>query len=318
VILNTTQLARLAYGRFAVGAFSVNTLEQILGAFRGAAAADAPLIIQISHKARQYAGPGVLEAAVHAAARLHQPTIFALHLDHGDETTCYDCVESGHYTSVMIDASNAPLAENVAATRRVVERAHDHGISVEAEIGRLSGKEDDISVDESLAFLTDPEQAYEFVQRSGCDALAVAVGTSHGVQKFRGTHQLYLDRLAQIQERLPGFPLVLHGASSVPAQEVLRINAAGGAVVTDAQGVAEDQYLQVAQRGVTKINIDTDSRLIWTRVYREYLRDHPSNLDLREPGRVFVDEYAAQVAKLCRWFGCAGRLAEVTRALTST
>ena len=315
MIVSTSDLARLAYGRFAVGAFSANTLEQVLGAFRGAAAAEAPLIVQVSHTARQYAGPNVLEATVHAAARLHSGTVFALHLDHGDEESCLECIASGLYTSVMIDASDAPLAENAAITRRVAERAHDRGISVEAEIGRLSGKEDDIAVGESLAFLTDPDQACEFVQRSGCDALAVAVGTSHGVQKFKGTHQLHLDRLARIRERLPGFPLVLHGASSVPPQEVQRINAAGGAIAPDAHGVPEEQYLQVAQRGVTKINIDTDSRLIWTRVYREYLRDHPSNLDVRGPGRVFMAEYANQVARLCRCFGCAGRQAEFNQDL---
>jgi fructose-bisphosphate aldolase class II len=316
MLVNTSGLARVTYGRFAVGAFSVNTLEQVVGAFRGAATAQSPLIIQVSHKARQYAGAHVLEAAVHAAARSYSQLVFALHLDHGDEATCYACIDSGYYTSVMVDASHAPFAENVAITRRVVEHAHDKGISVEAELGRLSGKEDDIAVDESLAFLTDPDQAAEFVRRSGCDALAVAVGTSHGVHKFRGTHQLYLDRLAQIQERLPGFPLVLHGASSVPPQEVRRINAAGGAVDISAQGVPEDQYIETARRGVTKINIDTDGRLIWTRIYREYLRDHPENLDMREPGRVFIAEYAHQVVRLCRKFGCAGRLEEVIRMLS--
>jgi len=315
VITSTSELSRLSYGRFAVGAFSVNTLEQIIGAFRGAAAADAPLIVQVSHKARQYAGPNVLEAAVHAVAQLHPQVVFALHLDHADEATCYECIASGPCTSVMIDASQAPFTENVATTRRVVARAHDQGTSVEAEIGRLSGKEDDISVDESLAFLTDPDEACAFVQQSGCDALAVAVGTSHGVQKFKGTHRLHVDRLAQIQRRLPGFPLVLHGASSVPAHEVTRINAAGGAVVPDAHGVPEDRYIEVAEHGVTKINIDTDSRLVWMRVYREHLRDNPANLDLREPGRVFMSEYANQVAHLSRCFGCAGRLAEIATAL---
>lgn len=314
MIVTTSQLARLAYARFAVGAFSVNTLEQTVGAFRGAAEAAAPLIIQISHRARQYAGPNVLESAVSAVAQSYPESVYALHLDHGDESTCHACIDSGYYTSVMIDASHLSLAENAAVTRRVVERAHARGISVEAEIGRLSGKEDDIAVDESLAFLTDPDQAAEFVRLSGCDALAVAVGTSHGVQKFRGTHALHLERLEQIGLRLPGFPLVLHGASSVPHAEVERINAAGGSVAPDAHGMPEDQYLRVAQMGVTKINIDTDSRLVWMRVYREHLRDHPTNLDPRIPGSLFMAEYAHRVAHLCRCFGSAGRLDAVRGA----
>ncbi len=315
MIPNTATLLQLAYGRFAVGAFSINSIEQILGAFRGAAMAAAPLIIQISRRARQYAGPGVLEAAVHAAARLFPEILFALHLDHGDEQSCYDAIESAFYSSVMIDASQRSFEENIATTRRVVERAHARGLSVEAELGRLSGKEDDIAVDQSMAFLTDADQAAEFVERSGCDALAVAVGTGHGLHKFAGTGQLHLERLIQIQQRLPGFPLVLHGASSIPSEEIARINAAGGAVAPDAQGFPETMYLLAAQRGVAKINIDTDGRLIWARVMREHLRDHPAEIDLREPGRVFVAEYAQRVAHLCQCFGCAGRLAEVRRQL---
>jgi len=262
---------------------------------RGGCRGAAHLIIQVSYQARRYAGPGVLEAAVLAAARQFPTLVFALHLDHGDERTCYECIESGFYSSVMIDASAQPLEENIAITRRVVERAHVRGISVEAELGRLSGKEEDIAVEEGAAFLTDPDEAAEFVMRSGCDALAVAVGTSHGVREFAVTRQLHLERLEQIRQRLPGFPLVLHGASSVPAEEIARINAAGGTVAPDAQGVPEAMYLEAARRGIAKINIDTDSRLVWTRVMRGYLRDHPATIDLREPGRVFMAVYAQRV-----------------------
>ncbi|MGQ9787268.1 MAG: class II fructose-bisphosphate aldolase [Anaerolineae bacterium] len=315
MIPNTAVLLQLAYGHYAVGAFSVNSIEQILGVLRGAADAAAPLIIQISYQARRYAGPGVLEAAVHAAARQFPTLVCALHLDHGDEQTCYECIESGFYSSVMIDASARPLEENIAITQRVVARAHARGISVEAELGRLSGKEEDIAVEEGGALLTDPDQAAEFVMRSGCDALAVAVGTSHGVRKFATTQQIHLERLEQIQQRLPGFPLVLHGASSVPAEEIARINAAGGAVASDAQGVPEAIYPEVARRDVAKINIDTDSRLVWARVMREYLRDHPATIDLREPGREFMAAYARHVAHLCQCFGCADRLDEVRRQL---
>ncbi|PWH13445.1 MAG: fructose-bisphosphate aldolase [Ardenticatenia bacterium] len=313
--VNTAVLLQLAYGEYAVGAFSVNSIEQILGAMRGATEAAAPLIIQVSHQARRYAMPGVLEAAVHAAARHFPELVFALHLDHGDEAACYEGIDSGLYGSVMIDASAQPLAENIAITRRVVERAHARGVAVEAELGRLGGKEDDLVVAEDAAWLTDPDAAAEFVARSGCDALAVAVGTRHGIHKFAASGQLDLERLAAIRARLPGVPLVLHGASSVPAAEVARINAAGGAVAADAHGVPEALYPELARRGVAKINIDTDGRLVWARVLREYLRDHPATLDLREPGRVFMAAYAERVAQLCRCFGAAGRLAEVRRRL---
>lgn len=314
--VTTSALFNLAYGRFGIGAYSVNTLEQIRGVFQGALAAQAPLIVQVSHRARQYAGPWVLEAAIQATARLYPELVFALHLDHGDEETCYACIDSGYYTSVMIDASQHPLAENIAITRRVVERAHARGVAVEAELGRLGGKEEDVAVNDSEAFLTDPDQAAEFVARSGCDSLAVAVGTSHGVYKMQRQPGLHLERLAEIQARLPGFPLVLHGASSVPQVEVQRIRAAGGVIGETAQGVPEHQYIEAVRRGVTKINVDTDSRLIWMRVYREHLRDHPDNLDPRAPGQVFMAECAHLIVQRSQAFGCAGKLAEVRAALS--
>lgn len=313
--VTTSALFKLAYGQFGIGAYSVNSLEQIRGVFQGALNAQAPLIVQVSHRARQYAGPWVLEAAIQAMARLYPELVFALHLDHGDEETCCACIASGYYTSVMIDASHLPLDENIAITRRVVERAHARGIAVEAELGRLSGKEEDVHVDDSEAFLTDPDQAAEFVTRSGCDSLAVAIGTSHGVYKLHGRQSLHLERLAAIQARLPGFPLVLHGASSVPQAEVQRIRAAGGVIGETAQGVPEHQYIEAVRRGVTKINVDTDGRLVWMRVYREHLRDHPDNLDPRAPGGVFMAEYARLIVQRSQNFGCAGRLAEVRAAL---
>ena len=297
-----------AYGRFAIGAYSVNTLEQVAGAFRGAQMARSPLIIQVSRKARDYAGPNVLEAAIQATACLYPDVVYALHLDHGDEMTCYACIESGYYSSVMIDASRYSFEENVAITRRVVAAACPRGISVEAELGRLSGKEDDISVDEKEAYYTDPEEAAAFVSASGCDALAVAIGTSHGINKFKGEQSLGLDRLAEIQARLPKFPLVLHGASSVPAEEIRRINAAGGKVDIQSRGVPEDQYIQAAHAGICKINIDTDSRLEWTRVQREFLLAHPQNVDFREPGRIYVEEMARMVVHHSQLFGGVGQI----------
>jgi fructose-bisphosphate aldolase class II len=228
MIVTTQELFKLAYGHFAVGAYNINNMEQTLGLFQGSVSSQAPFIIQISKGARDYAKVKLLEALIRGAEELYPDAIFAVHLDHGDEPTCYDCIDSGFYSSVMIDASHEPFEGNVATTRRIVERAHAKGISVEAELGRLGGVEEHIKVDEKHAMLTDANEAAEFVRRTGCDSLAVAIGTSHGAYKFKGTQSLHFERLAEIQQRLPGFPLVMHGSSSVPPDEVQRINAAGG------------------------------------------------------------------------------------------
>jgi fructose-bisphosphate aldolase class II len=214
----------------------------------------------------------------------------------------------------MIDASHEPFAENVAITRRVVERAHARGLSVESELGKLGGVEEDIQVDEKHAMLTDPDEAKLFVEQSGCDSLAVAIGTSHGAYKFSGSQGLHFDRIEAIQAVLPGFPLVMHGSSSVPQDEVLRINAAGGALNPSAKGVDDTQFARAAKLGVTKVNIDTDGRLVWCRVHREHFRDNPENFDLRPPGKVFQAEYAKYIAHKNAILGSAGKLDEV-RAL---
>ena len=256
----------------------------------------------------------MLEAVIRAAEEVFPEAVFSVHLDHGTEDACYDCIESGFYSSVMIDASHEPFEENVAAPRRVVERAHERGVSVEAELGMLGGVEEDVAVDESHARLTDPDQAVEFVERTGCDSLAVAIGTSHGAYKFSGSHGLHFDRIAAIRDRLPGVPLVMHGSSSVPREWVERINAAGGSL-EGASGVPEDQYLPAARLGVSKVNIDTDGRLVWCAVHREHFRDHPRDFDLRPPGTTFMREYAAFIAHKNRLLGSAGRLAEVRAVL---
>jgi fructose-bisphosphate aldolase class II len=242
--------------------------------------------------------------------------VFAVHLDHGDEETCYDCIDSGFYSSVMIDASHEPFEENVATTKRVVDRAHAKGISVEAELGQLGGVEEDISVDEDRAHLTDPDQAAEFIERTGCDSLACAIGTSHGAFKFSGSQSLHFEIIEGIRERVPGFPLVMHGSSSVPQEEVERINAAGGDL-KGAKGVNVSQYLPAAKLGVCKINIDTDGRLVWTRVHREYFRDKPEVFDFRKPGVVFMDEYANFIASRNELLGSAGQLDAVRAALNA-
>jgi fructose-bisphosphate aldolase class II len=216
----------------------------------------------------------------------------------------------------MIDASHFPFDENVAITRRVVERAHAKGVSVEAELGMLGGVEEDIAVDEKHAQLTDPDEAAEFVSQTGCDSLAVAIGTSHGAYKFTGRQGLHFDRLAEIQSRLPGFPLVMHGSSSVPPAEVERINAAGGALDPSARGVDEDEFAKAVPLGVTKVNIDTDGRLVWTRVHREFFRDQPEKFDFRGPGKTFMAEYAEFIAHKITKLNSAGQLERVRAAVS--
>ena len=315
MIVTTKGLYRIAYGKFAVGAYNINNMEQCIGLFQGCTASQAPFIIQISKGARKYALVKMLEGLIRTAEELFPETIFAVHLDHGDEQTCYDCIDSGFYSSVMIDASHYPFDENVAITQRVVSRAHAKGISVEAELGMLGGVEEDIKVDEKHAMLTDPDDAARYVQLTGCDSLAVAIGTSHGAYKFKGRQSLHFERLAEIQARLPGFPLVMHGSSSVPQEEVLRINAAGGAMDPSARGVDEDEFATAVPLGVTKVNIDTDGRLVWTRVHREYFRDEPAKIDFRDPGKIFMAEYASFIAHKNEKLGSAGRLAEIRAAL---
>jgi fructose-bisphosphate aldolase, class II len=315
MIVTTAQLFKAAYGKYAVGAYNINNMEQALGLFQGHIAAQAPFIIQISKGARKYAGIQMIEAIIRAAEKMYPEAIFAVHLDHGDEQTCYDCVNSGFYSSVMIDASHEPFAQNIAITKRVVEAAHAKGLSVEAEIGQLGGVEEDIKVDEKNAHLTDPKEAKAFVEQSGCDSLAVAVGTSHGAYKFRGQQSLHFEVIEAIQKLLPGFPLVLHGSSSVPQEEVLRINAAGGELDPSARGVDENELKRAASLGVTKINIDTDGRLVWTRVHREFFRDNPKEFDFRPAGKIFVAEYAKFIEGRSKKLGSAGQLPTVRASL---
>jgi fructose-bisphosphate aldolase, class II len=316
MIVTTRDLFDIAYGRFAVGAYNINNMEQALGLFEGHRRARAPFIVQLSRGARAYAGVRMLEAILRAAEEEYPEAVFAVHLDHGDEETCYDAVDSGFYSSVMIDASHDPFDENVAATRRVVERAHAAGISVEAELGMLGGVEEDIVVDEKHAMLTDPDEAKLFVDQSGCDALAVAIGTSHGAYKFSGGQGIHFGRVSEIQKRLPGFPLVMHGSSSVPREEVERINSAGGALDPSAKGVDEAEFARAVPLGVTKVNIDTDGRLVWTRVHREHFRDDPANFDFRKPGRILVEEYAQFIVHKSGKLGSAGVVDEVRETLS--
>src|SRR5664279_3775460 len=266
-----------------------------MGLFRGNLDSQAPFIIQFSKGARSYTDKRMLEGIIRAADEVFPEAVFAVHLDHGDYDACMDCIQSGFYSSVMIDASAEPLEENIRITREIVEAAHAKGIVVEAELGQLGGVEEHVQVEEKNANLTDPDEAKIFVEGSGCDSLAVAIGTSHGAYKFSGDQGLRLDVVAEIQKRLPGFPLVMHGSSSVPQEEVQRINNAGGALKEGAKGVDEDEFAKAVPLGVTKVNIDTDGRLVWTRVHRE----------------IFMSEYAKFIAHKNEKLGSAGRLGEV-------
>lgn len=314
MIVTTAQLFQHAYGKYAVGAYNINNAEQAMGLFRGCIESQAPFIIQISKGARAYTDKRMLEAIIRTAGEIFPEAIYAVHLDHGDEQTCYDCIASGFFSSVMIDASHEPFDQNVAITKRVVDAAHRKGLSVEAELGMLGGVEEDIKVDEGHAMLTNPAEAEDFVRKTGCDSLACAIGTSHGAFKFKGRQSLHFDVLAQIKARLPGFPLVMHGSSSVPKDEVDRINAAGGQI-KDSMGVDPKEYLPAAKLGVTKVNIDTDGRLVWTRVHREFFRDKPAEFDFRPPGKIFMAEYAKFIASRNQLLGSAGQLGSLRQSL---
>jgi len=314
MIVTTAQLFKVTYGKFAIGAYNINNAEQTMGLFKGCLDSQAPFIIQISKGARKYTDKRMLEAIIRSAEQIFPEAIFAVHLDHGDEQTCLECIDSGFFSSVMIDASHDPFDQNVAITKRVVDRAHAKGISVEAELGMLGGVEEDIKVEEGNACLTDPDEARRFVKATGCDSLACAIGTSHGAFKFKGRQSLHFDVLEKIKTCLPGFPLVMHGSSSVPKEEVDRINAAGGQIA-GSMGVDPSEYLPAARLGVTKVNIDTDGRLVWTRVHREFFRDKPAEFDFRPPGKIFIEEYAKFIASRNQLLGSAGQLPAVRAAL---
>ncbi len=314
MIVTTKELFKHAYGKYAVGAYNINNLEQTMGLFQGNMDSKAPFIIQISKGARSYTDKRMLEAMIRMGDEIFPDSIFAVHLDHGDEEAAMDCINSGFYSSVMIDASMNSYEENVDITKRVVEAAHAKGIVVEAELGQLGGVEEHISVSEDQVHLTEPAQAEDFVKKTGCDSLACAIGTSHGAYKFSGSQGIHFEIIEAIQKLLPGFPLVMHGSSSVPKDEVDRINAAGGKL-KNAKGVDPSEFIKAAKLGVTKVNIDTDGRLVWCRVHREYFRDHPEEFDLRKPGKVFMPEYAKYIVEKNSHLGSAGQLESVRAIL---
>ncbi|AIF51029.1 class II fructose-1,6-bisphosphate aldolase [Pelosinus sp. UFO1] len=280
-LVTTKEMFKKAYeGQYAVGAFNVNNMEIIQGIVDAAKEEQSPLILQVSAGARKYAKHIYLTKLVEAAVEDTGLPI-ALHLDHGDDfEICKSCIDGG-FTSVMIDGSKHSFEENIALTKKVVEYAHAHGVVVEAELGKLAGVEDAVKVDAKDATYTDPDQAAEFVQRTGCDSLAIAIGTSHGAYKFKGEPSLDYARLEKISNLLPGYPLVLHGASTVLPEFVEKCNQFGGHI-PGAQGVPEDMLLRAGKFGVCKINIDTDLRLAMTASIREYFINHPGDFDPRQ------------------------------------
>jgi len=306
-------------GGYAIGAFNVNNMEIVQGITEAAREEKAPLILQVSKGARAYANHTYLVKLVEAAV-IECPEIpIALHLDHGpDFETCKSCIDGG-FTSVMIDASSKPFAENIEITKKVVEYAHDHGVVVEAELGTLAGVEDDVKVKAEDSSYTRPEEVEEFVTKTGCDSLAIAIGTSHGAYKFTAAQctrnekgilvppPLRFDVLEEVSKRLPGFPIVLHGSSSVPQNYVKMINDHGGKM-PDAIGIPEEELRHAAKLSVCKINIDSDLRLTMTGTIRQFFDEHPDKFDPREylkPARANIKELVRH--KLINVLGCAGK-----------
>lgn len=308
-LVTSKEMFEKAYkGGYAIGAFNVNNMEIIQGITGAASKLNAPVILQVSKGARAYANRTYLVKLVEAAV-IETGLPICLHLDHGDSfELCKSCIDDG-FTSVMIDASSKPFAENIALTRQVVEYAHDHGVVVEAELGTLAGIEDEVNVSAEDSSYTRPEEVQEFVDKTGCDSLAIAIGTSHGAYKFKpGTKpQLRFDVLEEVEKKLPGFPIVLHGSSSVPQEFVAKINQYGGNM-PGAIGVPEDQLRKAASMAVCKINIDSDLRLAMTASIREYMALHPDHFDPRQylkPARQAIEDMVAH--KIVDVLGCDGK-----------
>ena len=308
-LVTSKEMFEKAYqGGYAIGAFNVNNMEIVQGITEAAKDLNAPLILQVSKGARSYANHTYLIHLVHAAVEETGLPI-VLHLDHGDSyELCKSCIDGG-FTSVMIDASSKPFAENIEITKQVVAYAHDHGVVVEAELGTLAGVEDEVKVNAEDSSYTRPEEVEEFVTKTGCDSLAIAIGTSHGAYKFKpGTKpQLRFDILEEVSKRLPGFPIVLHGSSSVPQEYVKMVNENGGNM-PGAIGVPEDQLRKAASMAVCKINIDSDLRLAMTGTIRKYFNDHPADFDPRQylkPARENIKKLVAH--KIVDVLGCDGK-----------
>ncbi len=310
MLVSPSLLYQYCYSKYAIAAVNVFTMEQVHGLFSAAQKAQAPIIVQLTPAARNYATPVMLLSMIRAAAEIYPEVVYAIHLDHGTEPHALDAIENG-YTSVMIDASHDPFETNISRTKLVVEKAHAKGVVVEAELGVLSGVEDDMSIDDKDALYTNPKQAKEFVERSGCDSLAIAVGTSHGAYKFSGGQGLQFHILEAIQQALPLFPLVLHGSSSVDKNEVALINQYGGNLQQDAAGVTDSELQKSISFGICKVNIATDLRLLWTRVHREFFATSPELFDPVLPGKKYMEAYQNFMCKRFDILGASGKSLEI-------
>ena len=299
------------YGKYAVAAVNVFTMEQVHGLFSSGEKANAPFMVQITPAARNYAHPEMLMAMITAASKIYPKVVYSVHMDHGNEEHAFNAIQSNDYDSIMIDASHDSFNGNVKRTRAVVEEAHKKNIVVEAELGVLSGVEDDLSVDEKHAKYTQPSEVQEFVELTGCDSLAVAVGTSHGAYKFSGGDGIQFKILEEIQRRLPKFPIVLHGGSAVNLEEIDRINKAGGHLNEGASGVSPEEIVKSIAYGVCKINIATDTRLLWTRVHREFFRDTPELFDPVIPGKTYMAEYEKFMLEKFDLLGATGKVSDM-------
>jgi len=295
------------YGNYAIAAVNVFAMEQVHGLFRAGQLTDSPFIVQMTPFARNYAHSEMLLAMIEAASRIYPKAVYAVHLDHGNEEHAFDAIASGKYSSVMIDASHDDFDTNVTRTSVIVDCAHRMNVFVEAELGVLSGSEDDISIDEKHAKYTRPFEVERFVNKTNCDSLAVAVGTSHGAYKFSGGQGIQFDILEEIQNCLPRFPIVLHGGSAVNSNEIQRINKSGGKLLEGAVGVASEEIIKAIEYGVCKINIATDPRLLWTRVHREFFRDSPGLFDPTIPGKTYMDAYEEFMIQKFELFGAKGK-----------
>ena len=311
MILSTRKIFNKCYGRYGIAALNVWCMEQVHGLFSAAQKANAPFIVQTTPVARNYASAEMLLAIISAASKIYPDTVFAVHLDHGNMEHAIDSIESGGYNSVMINASHESFERNIELTKKVVEKAHSKNISVEAELGVLSGIEYDNTVDEKLKKFTQPSEVEEFVKQTGCDSLAIAIGTSQGAYKFSGEQGLQFSILKEIQKRLPGFPLVLLGGSAVNLDEIQRINATGGQLGTDAKGVSDKELAKAIELGVCKINIATDARLIWTRVHREFFELSPAQFDPILPGKTFMNEFEKFNLEKFELLGAVGKASEL-------
>jgi fructose-bisphosphate aldolase class II len=296
------------YGEYAIAAVNVFTMEQVLGLFSAGERANAPFMVQITPAARNYAHPEMLISMVNAAAKIYPMAVYSVHMDHGNEEHAFDAIKSNDYNSIMIDASHDSFTENVKRTKAVVVEAHKKNIVVEAELGVLSGVEDDLSIDEKHAKYTQPSEVQEFVELTGCDSLAVAVGTSHGAYKFSGGDGIQFQILDEIQQRLPKFPIVLHGGSAVNMEEIHRINQAGGQLSQGASGVSPEEIVKSIAYGVCKINIATDTRLLWTRVHREFFKTTPELFDPVVPGKTYMGEYEKFMLEKFDLLGATGKV----------